>query len=144
MQASPSNPTSSLGFGSLAERKRFKQGLGASVVFRCTPDEKAALLTRAEQARISISMLMREALSLVDARRHRPVPKADPVLLREIGRIGGDLNQVARWLAQASANGQCDHIDALVVATKLASTERAVWALVGAPSASAQQDQLPC
>jgi len=25
------------------------------------------------------------------------MPKADPALLREIGRIGGNLNQVARW-----------------------------------------------
>lgn len=83
---------------------------------------------------------MREALGLVDTRRRRPMPKADPALLRELGRIGGNLNQVARWLNIANANGSHTDIDALVVATKLVAIERALTTLVFPP----HSDQPPC
>jgi hypothetical protein len=110
------------------------------VIFRCTPSEKALLLGRAHDAGVTLSVLMREALSLVDARRRRPMPKADPVLLRELGRIGGNLNQVARWLNSASANGSSPDTDALVVATKLVAIERALALLASPP----RPDQPPC
>nr|WP_312127237.1 MobC family plasmid mobilization relaxosome protein [Brevundimonas sp.] len=83
---------------------------------------------------------MREALGLVDTRRRRPMPKADPTLLRELGRIGGNINQIARWLNIANATGSHTDIDALVVATKLVAIERAMTTLT-APTTS---DQPPC
>jgi hypothetical protein len=114
------------------------------VVFRCTPVEKATLLERADHAGVSLSLLMREALGLVEARRRRPAPKADPAMLRDIGRIGGELHQIARWLDTASAGGdRCGDIDALVVAAKLVAIERAPWSITLA-SAAERPDQPPC
>ncbi len=148
-QASPSNPSSALRAEPYAERDSVKggrgAGFGAAVVFRCTPAEKATLLERADHAGVSLSLLMREALGLVEARRRRPAPKADPVLLRDIGRIGGELHQIARWLDTASGDGarRCKDIDALVVATKLVAIERALWSITVA-SAAERLDQPPC
>jgi hypothetical protein len=68
------------------------------------------------------------------------MPKADPALLRELGRLGGNLNQVARWLNIASATGSHPDIDALVVATKLVAIERSLTMLANPPG----QDQPPC
>ena len=139
-QASPSNPSPSLRGGEPGAGGSDLNALGASVVFRCTPAEKVRLIGRAHDAGVSLSVLMREALGLVDARRRRPMPKADPALLRELGRIGGNLNQVARWLNSASATGSHPDIDALVVATKLVAIERALTMLANPPA----PDQPPC
>ncbi len=147
-QASPSNPSSAFHAEPYAERDGEKGGrraaLGAAVVFRCTQAEKATLLQRADYAGLSLSLLMREALGLVDARRRRPAPKADPILLRDIGRIGGELHQIARWLDTASAGADhCKDIDALVVAAKLVAIERALWSIT-LTSAAERPDQPPC
>lgn len=136
-QASPSNPSPPLRDGTPGGNP---DALGASVIFRCTPAEKAVLVGRAHDAGVNLSALMREALGLVDARRRRPMPKADPALVRELGRIGGNLNQVARWLNSASATGSRPDIDALVVATKLVAIERVLTMLANRPGA----DQPPC
>lgn len=98
----------------------------ARLIFRCSAAEKAALLAKAEMAGVSVSHLLREALGLVDARRRRAVPRVDPALLVQIARIGGNLNQVARWLNSAIAAGQTRQIDALVVAVRLVAIERAL------------------
>ncbi len=100
--------------------------LDARIVFRCTPAEKTALLAKAEASGGSISYLMRAALGLVAEKRRRPMPKVDPALVREIGRIGGNLNQIARWLNTATRAGHCRDIDALVVAARLVAIERAM------------------
>jgi len=146
-QASPSNPSSALRAEPYAERDGekggYSAGLGTAVVFRCTSAEKAALLERADHAGVSLSLLMREALGLVEARRRRPAPTADPALLRDIGRIGGELHQIARWLDTASGDGQRKDIDALVVAAKLVAIERALWSITLA-SAAERLDQPPC
>jgi hypothetical protein len=114
------------------------------VVFRCTPAEKARLLERADHAGVSLSLLMREALGLAEARRRRPAPKANPALLRDIGRIAGELRQIARWLDTASSGGdRCKDIDALVVAAKLVAIERALWSITLA-SAAERLDQPSC
>ena len=136
--ASPSNPSPPLSDGPCADRdgegevrtpssRRDPPSLVAAVIFRCTAAEKALLISRAELAGVSLSLLMREALGLVDAKRRRPVPKADPALLRELGRIGGNLNQVARWLNTTSV--ACKDVDALVVAARLVAIERSLSAL---------------
>ena len=129
-QASPSNPTNGRPARASSEadakRRAKPEGYGACVVFRCSEREKAFLLAKAERASMRISDLMREALGLVDARRRRPLPKADPALIREVGRIGGNLNQIARWLNSATAAGLAREIDALAVAAELVAIERAL------------------
>lgn len=41
-----------------------------------------------------------------------------------VGRIGGNLNQIARWLNRAHAAGLTPTIDAVEVARRLLSVER--------------------
>lgn len=116
-QASPSNPT---GAGAARE----KPALTDTFVFRCTAAEKAELRQKAEAAGVPVATLLREALGRTDARRRKPAPRVDPALVLAVGRIGGNLNQIARWLNRAHAAGLTPTIDAFEVARRLLSVER--------------------
>lgn len=115
-QASPSNPTG-------AGKPRAKEPLTETFVFRCTAAEKAELRAKAEAAGLSAATLLREALGLTEARRRKPVPRVDPALVLAVGRIGGNLNQIARWLNRAMLVGRTD-LDCLTVARRLLVIER--------------------
>jgi hypothetical protein len=93
-------------------------------VFRCTAAEKAALRQKAEAAGVPVATLLREALGRAEARRRKPAPRVDPALVLAVGRIGGNLNQIARWLNRAHAAGLTPTIDAAEVARRLLSVER--------------------
>ncbi|MDG3040725.1 plasmid mobilization protein [Roseicyclus marinus] len=110
-QASPSNPT------------RAKEALTETFVFRCTANEKAELRAQAEAAGLPAATLLREALGLTAARRRKPVPRVDPALVLAVGRIGGNLNQIARWLNRAMLVGRTD-LDSLTIARSLVMIER--------------------
>lgn len=116
-QASPSNPT---GAGAARE----KPALTDTFVFRCTAAEKGELRQKAEAAGVPVASLLREALGRTDARRRKPTPRVDPALVLAVGRIGGNLNQIARWLNRAHAAGLTPTIDAVEVARRLLSVER--------------------
>ena len=123
-QASPSNPTG-------AGKALTKEPLSETFVFRCTASEKAQLRTKAEDAGLPASTLLREALGLTEARRRKPVPRVDPALVLAVGRIGGNLNQIARWLNRAMLTGGVD-LDALTVARRLLTIERQLAQIVEA------------
>ncbi|WP_230795141.1 plasmid mobilization protein [Salipiger marinus] len=123
-QASPSNPTG-------AGKAPAKEPLTETFVFRCTPSEKAQLRAKAEAAGLPASTLLREALGLTEARRRKPVPRVDPALVLAVGRIGGNLNQLARWLNRAMLAGRVD-LDALTVARRLLTIERQLAQIVEA------------
>jgi hypothetical protein len=116
-QASPSNPT---GAGAARE----KPALTDTFVLRCTAAEKAELRQKAQAAGVPVATLLREALGRTDARRRKPAPRVDPALVLAVGRIGGNLNQIARWLNRAHAAGLTPTIDAVEVARRLLSVER--------------------
>lgn len=115
-QASPSNPTG-------AGKPGAKEPLTETFVFRCTAAEKAELRGKAEAAGLPAATLLREALGLTEARRRKPVPRVDPALVLAVGRIGGNLNQIARWLNRAMKAGRTD-LDSLTVARRLLVIER--------------------
>ena len=46
------------------------------------------------------------------------MPRVDPALVLAVGRIGGNLNQIARWLNRAMLLG-CTDLDSLTVARRL-------------------------
>ncbi len=92
-------------------------------VFRCTAAEKAELRAKAEAAGLPAATLLREALGLTEARRRKPLPRVDPALVLAVGRIGGNLNQIARWLNRAMLAGRTD-LDSLTVARRLLVIER--------------------
>jgi len=115
-QASPSNPSG-------AGKPRAKEPLTETFVFRCTTAEKAELRAKAKAAGLPAATLLREALGLTEARRRKPVPRVDPALVLAVGRIGGNLNQIARWLNRAMLVGRTD-LDSLTVARRLLAIER--------------------
>ncbi len=115
-QAPPSNPTG-------AGKTRAKEPLTETFVFHCTAAEKALLRAKAEAAGLPAATLLREALGLTEARRRKPVPRVDPALVLAVGRIGGNLNQIARWLNRAMLVGRTD-LDSLTVARRLLVIER--------------------
>jgi len=114
-----------------AERTRTKEPLTETFVFRCTAAEKAQLRAKAEVAGLPAATLLREALGLTEARRRKPIPRVDPALVLAVGRIGGNLNQIARWLNRAMLAGRID-LDALTVARRLLTIERQLAQIVEA------------
>lgn len=81
--------------------KKSEKRLRTEVIFaRVTPDEKAAFLARADRAGMATAAFMR-AVAIGDpgprARRRPPVDHvAIRQLLGELGRVGNNLNQIAR------------------------------------------------
>jgi len=122
--ASPSNPTG-------AGKPRTKEPLTETFVFRCSAAEKAQLRAKAEAAGLPAATLLREALGLTEARRRKPIPRVDPALVLAVGRIGGNLNQIARWLNHAMLVGRVD-LDALTVARRLLAIERQLAQIIEA------------
>lgn len=116
-QAAPSNPTST-------SKARAKDARSETFVFRCTGAEKARLRAQAALAGVPAATLLREALGLTSARRRKAAPKADPALIRELGRIGGNLNQIARVLNRNALAGGVEGLDAVLVAQHLVGIER--------------------
>ncbi len=106
-----------------------KEPLSETFVFRCTASEKAQLRAKAEAAGLPASTLLREALGLTEARRRKPIPRVDPALVLAVGRIGGNLNQFARWLNHAMKVRRAD-LDTLTVARRLVVVERQLAALL--------------
>ena len=121
-QASPSNPTG-------AGNTRAKEPLTETFVFRCTVAEKVELRAKAKAAGLPAATLLREALGMTKARRRKPMPRVDPALVLAVGRIGGNLNQIARWLNRAMLMGRTD-LDALTVARRLLTIERQLAQIV--------------
>lgn len=115
-QASPSNPTG-------ASNRRAKEPLTETFVLRCTVSEKAQLRAKAQAAGLPAATLLREALGLTQARRRKSVRRVDPALVLALGRIGGNLNQIARCLNRAMLMGRTD-LDSLTVARRLLVIER--------------------
>jgi hypothetical protein len=126
-RASPSNPNQT-------RDKRVKESLAETVAFRCTVAEKAALLAKADAAGLPNAMLMREALGLAQARRRKPVPRVDPMLTLAVARVGGNLNQLSRWINGAVKSGRASNIDALKVSAQLLSIERQLAQIIGSHS----------
>jgi hypothetical protein len=131
-QASPSNPSKVGGFE-------------ATIVFRCTALEKTTLQDQASRSRTSLSMLVREALGLAKTpRRLRPMPKADPELLRSVGRLCGDLGTIARRL-QPSPNGGLASLEAMLIVAELVAIERTLSDLIGSkPTKTCPASEAPC
>lgn len=131
-QASPSNPSKVGGFE-------------ATVVFRCTALEKTTLQEQAARSRTSLSMLVREAVGLAKTpRRLRPMPKADPELLRSVGRLCGDLGTIARRL-QPSPDGGPSSLEAMLIVTELVAIERTLSELIGGkPIQTCPGDDVAC
>lgn len=90
---------------------------------RCTEAERTRWRAKAEAVGMSVSALLREALEGAPGRRRRRTP-TDPALLRELAKVGNNLNQLARW-----ANRDKGGVPAVAVTARLVEIERELAAL---------------
>lgn len=65
------------------------------IEIRTTPEEKRHWQDIAENKGVSLSELVRSTLGGLRLRKRREPPKVAPELLRELARIGNNLNQLA-------------------------------------------------
>lgn len=65
------------------------------IEIRTTPEEKRHWQEAAENKGVSLSELVRSSLAGQRLRKRREAPKVSPDLLRELARIGNNLNQLA-------------------------------------------------
>lgn len=129
-RASPSNPNQ-------AQELCAKNGLSETVIFRCTVSEKAELVAKANAAGLPNATLMREALGLTQAKRRKPLPRVEPKLIFAIARIGGNLNQLSRWINSAVKSGHTSSVDAIKVASQLVIIERQLATIIDEHSTKA-------
>lgn len=64
---------------------------------RVSDEERSRWLLKAKNAGVTLSALIRQGLEGAPVRRPRRRVATDPALLRELARIGNNLNQIARW-----------------------------------------------
>ena len=98
----------------------------ATVVFRCTRAEKRALKAAAKVYGVPFSELLREALKLPRLSRHKPHPKADPELVRTLGRIGVSLGDMAQTLTIMRQSRLYDRSALIKVAAGIVAFDRAI------------------
>lgn len=88
----------------------------AEIKMRVAADEKAAWQDRAKVAEMTLTDLIRAAMgnaTLVNRapkKQQRAGRKADPVLLRNTGRIGSNLNQIARWANRYKSEAEATQV----------------------------------
>ena len=93
------------------------------IEIRTTPEEKQRWQVFAENKGVSLSELVRSALGGQRLRKRRDPPKVDPDLLRELARIGNNLNQLAR------AANRHEPVTATALLSRLIEIDRDLGAL---------------
>ena len=67
------------------------------VKLRTTLEQRDAWYAKAEAKGVTFSHLARQTLDGVTVRRRPQLRRVDPALLRQLARLGNNLNQLARW-----------------------------------------------
>jgi len=67
------------------------------VKLRATPAQRDAWYAKAEAKGVTFSDLARQTLDGVSVRKRSQLRRVDPALLRQLARLGNNLNQLARW-----------------------------------------------
>ena len=93
---------------------------------RVSDAERLQWQAQASEAGVSVSELIRRSLPGSVARAVPPRTKADPELVRQLARIGNNLNQIARV-----ANTHQDNLDVVQVCTALAAIRAELRQLQG-------------
>ena len=104
------------------------------IEIRTTPEEKRRWQEIAENKGVSLSELVRSCLGGQRLRKRRDPPKVDPDLLRELARIGNNLNQLAR------AANRHEPVTATALLSRLIEIDRELSALRTAHERPADAD----
>ena len=95
---------------------------------RCSEEERATWLRKAQAQERSLSDYARHVLSAEPMQRRARPPMVDPVLLAAIGRAGNNLNQIARAMHTDRKAGR--RIDLIAVYTLLMALDRELAEIV--------------
>lgn len=100
----------------------------ARIEIRASESDRQHWSEKAKAAGLTLSGLIRQALSNAPMprrrRRRRKRAEVDPALLRELARIGNNLNQLARW-----ANRDKKAVEARAVIARLIEIDREIDAI---------------
>ena len=107
----------------------------AIISMRMKPEEKLSWQDRAQSAGMTLADFIRDKMDGAESvhrapRRRRPSRKADPMLLIRLGRVGSNLNQLAKW-----ANTYKSAADAHYILLALLAIEQALLSF-GPPTRS--------
>ncbi len=111
---------------------------------KVTPEERAAWKAAAAAAGVTVADLIRQRMGTAPEgrapKRTRAARRADPRLLQAAGRIGSNLNQIARW-----CNTHAEGADAVQVLAALVSIDQALTSFASSsyrPLATPVADEL--
>lgn len=104
------------------------------IEIRTTAEEKLRWQALAENKGVSLSALVRSLLDGQRLRNRREPPKVDPVLLRDLARIGNNLNQLAR------AANRRQPVEAVALLVRLIEIDRELSAVRQAHERPADAD----
>lgn len=86
----------------------------------CSEAERLSWKTEADHAGLTVADLIRRRMSTkLEGRapkQTRPTRRADPVLIRSVGRVGSNLNQIAKWANTFAGAAEATQILAALVA----------------------------
>jgi len=92
------------------------------IKIRLTQEEYEQLVSRKTKARLA-EWVRETCLGSEPSKKAKPVLKVDPALLKELSKIGGNINQIARHLNNDRSMGLEKKVEHL---TELASVEQSL------------------
>ena len=93
----------------------------ARIEIRASEADRAQWVGKAKAAGLTLSALIRQALNDAPMPRRRRRVAVDPALVRELARVGNNLNQLARW-----ANRDRQAVEARAVIARLIEIDREI------------------
>ena len=96
----------------------------ARIEIRASEADRAQWAGKAKAAGLTLSALIRQALNDAPMPRRRRRVAVDPALIRELARVGNNLNQLARW-----ANRDRQAVEARAVIARLIEIDREIAAI---------------
>jgi hypothetical protein len=111
--------------------RRVKDPRTARIHMRVTPAQHAAMQTAANDAGLSVSALIcRQTLGNAGPRaRHRPAPDMAMLaqLLAQLGKLGGNLNQIAHRMNEYDFGGEPELLDMRAEHRAILAQHRALY-----------------
>lgn len=103
-------------------RANIQETRGLSLHVKCSQNERERWAAKARSHGFSLSDYLREFLETSRSSRRRTAPAVNSQLMDQIGRVGNNMNQIAKAVNGTLRHG--DEIDTLAVHAELVTIER--------------------
>jgi len=108
-----------IGIGPALRLNRKEPPVATWIKIRATPEQRAAWYEKARLKGVTFSELVRQSLDGVRVQRRNQLRRVEPALLRQLARVGNNLNQLARW-----ANRDQRYVESAQVLARLIEIDR--------------------